>query len=313
MKKILYINHGQSKKCGVYDLGLRHYMSIKNIKTYDIVYKEIDNIIDYFESCYSIKPDAIIFNYMNVTSPWINSDINLYKCKKYCVPHLFFKNNFSFQEDPDRSLFDYFIILDKNSETSNGVFKTDRPLTIYNNSIKEKNKIPKIGSFGFSFKHKMLHIITRHVNECFDEAEIYMHIPRAHFSYKDEEEEIKRDCIREITKSGIKIEFSNEFLPENEVIKNLNKNDINCLFYPEQSSQGISSSLDYLISAQKPIMITNSEMFRSFSDDLPKYPQVSLKQIYDNYNEYMYDVINIYNSSIDKIKIQTEDIFNRTI
>lgn len=313
MKKILYVNHGQSNRCGVYDLGLRHYLSIANMDEYDIIYREIDTIASYFENCQEIKPDGIIFNYMTVTSPWINGNINLYKCKKYCVPHLFFPNDFSFQEDPSRTLFDYFIILDKNSEETNTVFKTDRPLTKYNSDVKEKNIIPRIGSFGFGFKHKMMHIITHHINECFDEAEIYMHTPKAHFSHGDEGPEIIRDCTSQITKPGIKIYFSNQFLPEMEVIQNLNKNDINCLFYSEYASQGISSSLDYLVSAQKPIMITNSKMFRSFSSDLPNYPQTSLKEIYNHFDQYRDGVTSIYNLSINKIKQQTKEIFDRTI
>ena len=36
----------------------------------------------------------------------VNENINLYKCKKYCIPHLFYKSNF-IEEDANKNIFDY--------------------------------------------------------------------------------------------------------------------------------------------------------------------------------------------------------------
>jgi hypothetical protein len=313
MKKVLYINHGISKKCGVYDLGLRHYKTISNIDGYDIKYYEIDDIESYFNICNIESPDAIVFNYMRFTSPWITTEINNYKCVKICVPHLFQKNNFIFPEDPHRLIFDFFIVLDKSSDENNYTFKTSRPILQFDSVYKNKNTIPKIGSFGFGFMRKMLDIITYHVNESFEEAEINFHIPRPHFIFVEEQDRVIQSCVEKITKSGIKINFNTEFLDDSEVILNLNKNDINCLFYDSNMIDGISSSLDYMISAQKPILISDSPMFRSFSYDLPKYPKTSIKDIYDNFDKYNFTTNNLYIDEVKNLKIETKKIFDKVI
>jgi hypothetical protein len=311
MKKILYINHGLTKECGVHSLGVRHFNSIKNIKDYEILYYEIDSIDQYFQICKKENPDGVIFNYMKFTSPWINSNINLYKCKKYCVPHLFYKDNFYFEEDPNKSIFDYFILLDKNSSTTDKVFKTDRPLIEYVNNNKSKNKIPTIGSFGFAFNHKFFNKVVANVNENFDIAQINIHMPKAYFDTSDNTRDVINSCIHEIKKPGIKLNITTDFIDEREVVERLSKNDINCLFFQLETNLGISSSLDYLISAQKPILITGSEMFRAFSPELPIYPSVSIKNIYNNFENYKSQVENIYKNSINSISKNTKDILDR--
>jgi hypothetical protein len=310
MKKILYVNHSIAKTCGVYDLGLRHFLSIRNIPEYKVTYTELNSIKEYFEICDLRQPDAVIFNYMPITCQWLTDEINQYKCTKICIPHLFIKNDIkSFRND----LFDYYIILDKNSIEDEVCFKTDRPLTTFNNENITKNNIPTIGSFGFAFTHKFFNRVVAHVNECFDEAEINIHMPKAHFNAVDETGPLTQLCLNEITKPGIRLNVNTTFLEEEDAIKELNKNDINCLFYESHTNLGISASLDYLVSAQKPILITASEMFRSFSDSLPIYPNNNLREMYSNYDQYQNDISSLYNKTVNNIKTQTKDIFDRIL
>jgi hypothetical protein len=310
MKKILYVNHSIAKTCGVYDLGLRHFLSIRNIPEYKVTYTELNSLKEYFEMCDLRKPDAVIFNYMPITCQWLNESINQYKCTKICVPHLFIKNNLtSFKND----LFDYYIILDKNSTEDETCFRTNRPLTVFDNKNISKNTVPKIGSFGFAFTHKFFNRVVAHVNESFDKAEINIHMSKAHFNAVDETGSLTRLCFNEITKPGIRLNVHTEFLKEEDVVQELNKNDINCLFYESHTNLGISASLDYLISAQKPILITGSEMFRSFSDSLPVYPNNNLKEIYNNYYDYQNRITDLYNNTINNIKDETKQIFDRIL
>lgn len=313
MKKILYINHGLSEKCGVYDLGIRHFNSIKDIEEYNIKYFEINNLQNYFEICQNEKPDGIIFNHMNVTSPWINNKINDYKCVKFCVPHLFCKNKFIYNEDIYQDIYDYFIILDKNSEENYKNFKTNRPLPIFE-CQNIKNEIPNIGGFGFAFPDKNFNLIVKEVNNIFDEAIINFHMPNAHFNGGvNHIDYLMESCNQEITKKGIKINFNTKFLSQEELIKKINKNDLNCLFYNKNNYIGISSSLDYVIAAQKPILITESLMYRSFSDCLPKYPETNILEIFNNYEKYNKEIKNIYYNSVFEIKKQTKNILDKTI
>lgn len=300
-----------SKACGVYDLGCRHYGAISNTKKYEILYCEINTIQHYLNVCEQESPDAVIFNYMDCTLPWVSRDILKYKCVKYCIPHYFKENNLtSFKNE----IFDYYIILDKNSKTDSVCWKTNRPLINFNNNNVSKNLIPKIGSFGFAFTHKNFHKIVRHVNESFDNAEINFYMTRAYYDAAvNQTNDVIQSCLNEINHSGISINFTTDFLPEAEVIKNLNKNDINILFYESYQDVGISSSLDYLVSAQKPILISESSMFRSFSDQLPTFPSVSVKDIFEEYDKYQTNINNIYKNSINTVMSDTEFILDNTL
>jgi hypothetical protein len=311
MKKVLYVNHGISKKCGVYDLGLRHFLSIKDIDDCDIKYEEIDSIDKYFKICELEKPEIIIFNYMPITCSWLNETINNYKCVKICVPHLFTNGDIrSFRNN----IFDYYIVLDKNSISDKICFKTNRPLTVFKSVKKDKNKIPTIGSFGFAFTYKFFNRIVKHVNDCFDEAIINFYMSKPHFNNgRDETQLVIDSCVQEIKKTNIQLNVTTDFLNELEIIEKLNENDINCLFYHESQNIGISSSLDYLVSAQKPILISDSNMFRSFSSDLPIYPNISMREIYQNFDIYHEKAIKIYEDSINKIKDETKNILNYVV
>jgi len=311
MKTVLYVNHGITKACGVYDLGLRHFLSIKDIPEYNIVYAELNDIGSFFATCQQYSPQAIIFNYMDVTLPWVNKTINEYKCPKLCVPHLFSKNNLETFQNSE--LFNYYIVLDKFSPENEICFKTDRPLTKFKSIMNTRNHVPVIGSFGFALGHKFFDRIASHVNECFDEAIINFHMPRAHFDAVNETGDVIRSCYSAIKKPDIQLNITTNFLSEYEVVEKLNQNDINCLFYESTKDVGISSSLDYLISAQRPVLITGSNMFRSFAPELPIYPNVSLKDIYDDYNHYQNEIEDTYNNSIDNIKNQTKSILDRIL
>lgn len=312
MKKLLYINYGITKACGVYDLGLRHYNAIAQSKKYEIVYAEVNTIHHYFNLCEQEQPDGIIFNYLQGLSHWVDRRIHQYKCPKYCVPHDMRANDIDsvFRRD---DLFDYYIILDCHSKENDKVFKTDRPLKKFNHINIYRNDIPKIGSFGFALTHKNFHLIAREVNKCFDEAEINIHMPHAYYDQENQTGQVIKECLDEITKLGIKLNITRDFLGEDEVINKLHHNDINCLFYDAPRDLGISSSLDFLVSAQKPILITESPMFRSYSDELPKFPSVSLYDVWENWNEYQEKVITTYNDSEYYIIRETEEIFDRTL
>lgn len=311
MKTVLYVNHGITKACGVYDLGLRHFMSIKDITDYKITYAELNDIASFFNTCQQYKPDAVIFNYMDVTLPWVNESINEYKCPKFCVPHLFSKNDL--QSIRNDVIFNYYIILDKYSPENEVCFKTDRPLTIYYNQNRVRNEIPTIGSFGFALGHKFFDRIAAHVNNCFDEAIINFHMPKAHFDAVNETGSVIKSCYAAINKPGIRLNITTDFLSEYEVVDRLNKNDINCLFYESTKDVGISSSLDYLVSAQRPVLITGSNMFRSFLPELPIYPETTLLQMYNNLEIYESQINQTYKSSVNNIETQTKLILDRTI
>ena len=117
---------------------------------------------------------------------------------------------------------------------------------------------------------------------------------------------------RIITKPGIKLEISTNFLSDEEIIQWLSENTINCYFYDKLECSGIASSPDYAIAAKKPIAINNSAMFKNLHNLEPsiEIEKNSLKQIIENgitplipiYNKYTKEnVLKDYENICDKI------------
>ncbi len=316
MKKILYINHGFTKKCGVYDLGYRHFNSLNLSKKYIFKYVEICSHDEYIKKINEESPDAIFLNWMPNLFDFLNNKTKLKDKKIYCIPHLIAKFNEkeykNFYQNY-KNMFDYIIMLDPSSTDIDGFFKTDRPLINFESKHREKNSIPNIGSFGFAFDHKKFDLIVKKTNEEFDEAVLNFYISEAFFNDNHERlNSIIDSCFKQIKKTNIKLNINTNFLSYEELLINLNKNDINCLFYQDNLSVGVSSALDYLLSAQKPIMLSNSQMFRSYSNMIPKFNE-SLKDIYDNYEKNLNNIENIYLNSINNILLDTEKILDKTI
>lgn len=303
--KILFINHKLTKSCGIYDFGIRYFDNIKKIKEYDIIYEEIDSQNYYQECIDKYNPSGVVFNYANIFFEWLNKSI-FKNYKTYCIPHFFKSNNI------ENNIFDYVLVPDKNFIEKKGFYKTNRPLFEYKSVYEEKNSFPKIGSFGFGLLHKNFDKIVSHVNEVFDLAEINFHMPRAHFDTANEIPIVINKC-EEKNKKKLIINFNHNLITQKNLLNFLNSNDINCLFYDEEYDPGISSSLDYLISCQKPILVTNCLMFRSFINEVEIFPNKTLKNIYDNFEYYKLKIKKSYNDSFDNLKNDFKNILDKTL
>jgi hypothetical protein len=88
-------------------------------------------------------------------------------------------------------------------------------------------------------------------------------------------------CINFLKKfPNLRLKYSHEYLTNEELITFLKKNDINIFFYKDKRDRGISSVLDYALSACKPIAISECNMFRHVHDKLIIYNNKnSLKSI----------------------------------
>jgi hypothetical protein len=150
----------------------------------------------------------------------------------------------------------------------------------------DKNEDPMRIFQGFGFHHKGIYRIAHKIQEEFDEAIFRLHIPKSYYGDPDGHQARQRvaEVQQIITKPGIKIEASYDFLSDEEIIKWLNDNTINCYFYDYLENSGIASSPDYAIAARKPIAINNSRMFINLHNLTPsiEIEKNSLKQIIDN-------------------------------
>jgi hypothetical protein len=131
--------------------------------------------------------------------------------------------------------------------------------------------IPIIGSFGFGFDTKGFDKIVTFVNKEFDEAIIKIVMPFATFGdcLGQTAMKVKNLCEANNTKPGIKIMIIHDFLKDDDVLYFLANNTINMFLYDYMGGAGISSTIDFALSVNRPICISSSYMFRHiYRDDI---------------------------------------------
>lgn len=251
--KVYFIN-SKEPNCGVYQYGLRMWDSIKHTNR-DVQYYEIDKLSD-FEKLDFTEVDIIFFNWIEggFTGPfnWYNHNVAQKLKIEYNITTITIKHT----NDFSTATFDYQI--DQNYNNSGLV----RPLYEYDiTKQKEKNKVPTIGSFGFAGEHKGFDDIIRLVNQQYDYANINLHITNAYYGDIDGVGQRKLiEYLKSIPiKQGIKLNITNNFLTNTDILDFVYKNDIIVLAYKHVTD--ISSLPDYVISTNTPIAVTSVGAF----------------------------------------------------
>ena len=261
--KILFTNHTQ-QQCGVYQYGKRVSDILIKDTRYSFFYCETDTYLEFVEKLNEINPDVIIYNWHPSTMQWLTSDItkNLKNVKQLFIFHeVTFPSNFKS---------DGFIMSDL-SEDGDKKFSILRP--IFEKTIeKSKNNIPIIGSFGFGFQNKGFERICQLVNSEFDNAIIHLHITNAFFGDANGNisNKVIQQCKNTITKENIKLIITTNFITNDEILEFLNKNTVNMFLYDDMPGRGLSSTIDYAVSVDTPLIVNNSNMFRHLLSDRPE-------------------------------------------
>lgn len=255
--KILFLN-GVRKACGVYQYGVRLANCLPMCH-----YAEVSGEQDYLNAIQQFGPDKIIYNYHSATMDWLNSSNITHTAKNVGIPH----------ESPT-TIFDE--LLDTDPLVSNGIPRPlfyEIPTKIMNEeheifiSYNQGPDVPIFGSFGFGFDNKGFDKIIQYVNEQYDNAVIKFIIPIGDYCSKSEHERILAkyfDCKR---KPGIELMISTDFFSNEDLLFFLNSNTMNLFLYDRMETRGISSTIDYALSVDVPIGISDSHMFRNVYDD----------------------------------------------
>ena len=241
------------------------------------------------------NPVLIIYNYHSITTPFLNDCYirNKYSNIIHVIIHYDLLQHHIDNFNPNMFSNYNYVITDNNTlnvaPNNNNIFKVTRSIPFHaniNKYVEREDKIPIIGFQGFGFLHKGIHRVANIVQEEFDEAIIRLQLPYSY--YGDPNGQQARERVKEvntiITKPGIKIEVSHEFLSDEKIIESLNKNTINCYFYDYLENAGIASSPDYAIASFRPISINNSRMFVNLHNLEPsiEIEKLSLKNIIAN-------------------------------
>lgn len=240
MIKVLFISR-KSERCGVADYGKRVYDIIKRSEILDVTFHETDRPFDYRGF------DVLFINYHHATLPFItNMDFSW-------IPTAVIHHEGPMNVRPDT------------------VLHTEiRPLFENLHDEQIKNEIPVIGSFGFGFPDKNFPRVATLLKEQFEKAVLRLNIPFAEFGDADgalakgEVEKVKSV----LAGSQIDLQVSHEYLSHDDLLCWLQGNDLNLFLYNQSHGRGLSSTIDYALSARRPIGVSSSEMFRHLPDSI---------------------------------------------
>lgn len=283
-KKILFISHPK-KQCGVYEFGKCVFNVISASQKYDFIKVECESLDELNKAVNKHNPSAIIYNYHPTVLPWLCTKIskgiyrnNLVGIKAVQIGIIHeitqqvadkatgYDNKYILGPSQKKlnSLFDFYIAADPTLLLKNPlVFKTGRLIPAYNKQAVEPEKVT-IGSFGFATPGKGFEKLVQKVNDEYDEAVIRLNMPAADFGDADgtKAKRIAEKCKSLITKPGIKLEVSHQFMAEAELLDFLGGNSLNVFMYEDTGGRGISSAVDNALAVKKPIAVSRCPMFR---------------------------------------------------
>ena len=277
---IFVVNHSV-ENCGVYQYGKRVGKILEKSKKINFMYLEIDTEEEFRKQLSTYSPEIIIYNYLSGTMPWMN-EILAQELREFGIVQMLLVHNVNYS-----TFFHYYLHQNPDYTDDDKNFAICRPLFDYDSKSIENTDVLKIGSFGFGFRVKYFDEICRVVNEqLYDRnIEIRLHLTHSHFCENSNDiQGIKQECLSIITSPNIKLTMTHDFLTDIEMLDFLSQNDLNIFFYQDYPSyNGISSTIDYALSVQKPIAICKSRMF---SHIMNVEPSICVE------DTYLLDIIN---------------------
>lgn len=286
--RTLIVNNYQ-QQCGIYQHGKRLAEVLSEDDRYHIGYVEAPTAEAFFNAVNEYNPDVIFYNWNPSTLPWLFPQIT-YSVK---AKQLFFFHEFDM---PHSYNHDAIVMADMSENLD--IKKYGLPRVLFELDLPENNKndIINIGSFGFGFYNKGFEKLCQRVTEEFDRAVINLHITASFFG--DPSGSLMRDitarCMN-FNSDCIKVNVTNHFMSDEELVIFLSKNDINMFLYDYEANRGMSSATDYAISSGKPFGVSSSSMFDHIN---AVFPEVNA----DNYS--IKDILEFGNAPSEYFKLQ---------
>ncbi len=289
-KKILFVSHRKAR-CGVYEYGRRVTDVLQKSGRYAFIRVECSSLAELEAAVVVHAPDALLYNYMPSVFPWIAPMVapKVYRNNIAAIPvtqigiihdvtqHVAdmatgYRNRYvPGGAKVINSLFDYYIAPDPTLLLQNPlVYKTGRLVPPYENRFPRPAQTV-IGSFGFGTPKKGFENIVRLVQDQFGEAVIRLNIPPADFGDRDGAlaRAIAARCRALITKPGIQLIVTHDFMDHEAMLDYLARNTINVFLYEDTGSRGLSSAVDNAIAVRRPVAVSDAVMFRHVFDAEP--------------------------------------------
>lgn len=284
MKGIFY--NSQSAICSIYESGKMVYEALSKSDRYQLDYTEDNN----FRNDY----DFFVVNQHVTVNNWITPSMaQSFKGIKFCVVTEVNHNGNPIGNIP--GYFDYYIVLDPTIIDTDNVFGFPRPIEQSEISEYVDRGFPIVGSFGFATSGKDWHKIVEYVQQEFDDALIRINIPHATYVQNNEDQIniIRERCKQVISKPGIKLELTSDYMDKEALIRWCSENTLNCFMYNRSDSQptGLAAVTDQAISSRRPLLTTRDKTFRHILQYIKPFPEIGFREAIANNDsiEQMYN------------------------
>jgi hypothetical protein len=258
---IVFATHSQ-QQCGVHQFGRQIFKALQGSSKYEFVYCEVNGPSELREAIFEHNASAVIVNFHPATIGWAaGRPVWFLQIPSIGIMH---EMTDALADQTDDALFDYYIFHDPSAETRNPLFFTSgRLIHPTSRSVAAPTRVT-VGSFGFATAGKGFEAVAARAHAEFDDCLIRFNIPSSEFCDKDgSQARIVADrCRSIITKPGVQIEVTHDFMDLDGVENFLAGNSINAFFYDEQDGRGISSATDLALSARRPIAARRTSMVR---------------------------------------------------
>lgn len=291
--RILFLNH-KEVQCGVYQYGKRLVEILQSSSRITYIYEEVSSENE-FKQClqkhHTVETPlhGIIYNYHGSTMPWLTHSSTPSNLPRFGISH-----------ESRRDLFTYQLSIDPTESASNTILPMGRPLCdppsfqkASTESIQwfldvSEENVPVFGSFGFGFSNKGFHKIVNYINRTYEKAIIKFVIPHAFYDpHRDATvHQAVQACQAMNTNPNIQLLITHDFFTTNDLLLFLQSTTANIFLYDVMHGRGISSTIDYALSVDTPLVISDSYMFRHIYHDSICLYKSSLESCIEASREY---------------------------
>lgn len=304
--RVLVVDHGHTTRCGIRDLGVRMAQRL------GAAHADCSDAAGYEAVCRGF--DAVIVNYRADLMPW---------WRPTSITELAVLHNYGPTTVDVRSGellgrgFDRVLVLDPTVTSSDPrVHAVGRPLPSEPTSDRDSPLPPvsfrsvdspdqiRIGSFGFAFPHKGFADVAAEV-ATIPGATYALHMPEAFFNGANGgllyTEGILADVMARLGEH--RLTYTNDELSPSDLVDSLAANTVNCLLYqPGQPDAGLSSAVDYLIAAGRPMLVSTAEMFAAAAGWAAEWPAARLADVIDHLGHWEHQADLLFKITADRFE-----------
>jgi hypothetical protein len=262
--KALFIQN-PVKNCGVFSYGHNLYQILHDSTAMEWHYCEPETIEQLTASESNVKPDVMVYNYSSLIGGVLLGAPFPFRSKQVLVFH---------DCHVDESKWDLILFSDPRMTEQGKWKKIGRPIPAYRpvGSHRVHKDFPKpiVGVHGFigAWSDQVVHRVLKE----FEFATVRLSLPYARYGDSDgaAARTMADRCKNMVKGSGVRLDVSHEFIPQQELIEWLHANDLNCYIRPADTPwRGVSSAPDMALAAMRPLAINRCAAFRHLFDLKP--------------------------------------------